>query len=42
VPKRSFKPRRLVAIFGASTVGTLLCMFFLLARESYRRRGLWQ
>lgn len=38
VPKRSFKPRRVVATIGASTVGTLLCMFFLLARESYRRR----
>jgi LPS O-antigen subunit length determinant protein (WzzB/FepE family) len=39
VPKRSFKPRPVVAIVGASAVGSVLCMFFLLARESYRRRG---
>jgi uncharacterized protein involved in exopolysaccharide biosynthesis len=38
VPKRSFKPRRLVAIAGGAVVGSFLAMFCLLARESYRRR----
>jgi uncharacterized protein involved in exopolysaccharide biosynthesis len=38
VPKRSFRPNRLVAVAGASFVGMLAAMFFLLARESYRRR----
>jgi len=38
VPKRSFKPKRLVAIVGALVVGVFLAVFFLLARESYRRR----
>jgi uncharacterized protein involved in exopolysaccharide biosynthesis len=38
VPKRSFKPRRLIAIAGACVVGVFAAMFFLLVRESYRRR----
>jgi len=38
VPKRSFKPRRLIAIVGAVAVGLFASIFFLLARESYRRR----
>ena len=39
VPKKSFKPKRLIAICGAALVGALLAMFFLLAQDSYRRKG---
>lgn len=38
VPKRSFKPKRMVAIVGALVVGVFLAIFFLLARDSYRRK----
>ena len=38
VPKRSFKPKRLVAIVGAPVVGVFLAIFILLVRESYRRK----
>lgn len=38
VPKRSFKPKRVVAIVGAPLVGVFLAIFILLARESYRRK----
>lgn len=39
VPKKSFKPKRVIAIGGAALVGVLLAVFFLLAQDSYRRKG---
>jgi uncharacterized protein involved in exopolysaccharide biosynthesis len=38
VPKRSFKPKAVIAIVGGALVGMFATMVFLLARESYRRR----